>query len=176
MKALSVRQPWCWAIVHAGKRVENRDWLNAPTYRGPILIHAAKGCTRDEWADAAAAILRVPEFPFDLDVPPLVDLPRGGIVGRARLERIVRTGRAEHRWTLGSDGATVARGCELCGVSLELAHGLCPQADPWAVPGALGLILADVEPLPFVPLKGMLGLFNVDDAAFAAALAKARAA
>ena len=24
--ALSVRQPWTWGIIHAGKPVENRDW------------------------------------------------------------------------------------------------------------------------------------------------------
>ncbi len=38
MKALSVRQPWAWAIVQGLKRIENRSW---PTrYRGPLLIHA----------------------------------------------------------------------------------------------------------------------------------------
>ena len=26
MKALSIRQPWAWAILHAGKDIENRDW------------------------------------------------------------------------------------------------------------------------------------------------------
>jgi hypothetical protein len=40
MKALSIHQPWAWAILHAGKNVENRAW---PThYRGPLLIHASK--------------------------------------------------------------------------------------------------------------------------------------
>lgn len=24
--ALSVRQPWAWAIIHAGKDIENRSW------------------------------------------------------------------------------------------------------------------------------------------------------
>lgn len=37
-KALSIRQPWAWAIVNAGKDVENRDW---PTrFRGLVCIHA----------------------------------------------------------------------------------------------------------------------------------------
>lgn len=40
MKALSVRQPWAYAIAHLGKRVENRTWNTA--YRGPIAIHASK--------------------------------------------------------------------------------------------------------------------------------------
>jgi hypothetical protein len=40
MKALSIHQPWAWAILHAGKNVENRGW--ATKYRGPLLIHASK--------------------------------------------------------------------------------------------------------------------------------------
>jgi hypothetical protein len=40
MKALSVRQPWAWAIIYALKNVENRGW--PIHYRGDILIHAAK--------------------------------------------------------------------------------------------------------------------------------------
>lgn len=48
--AISIRQPWAWAIVHAGKDIENRDW---PTrFRGPVCIHAAKGMTRDEYDNA----------------------------------------------------------------------------------------------------------------------------
>lgn len=38
MKALSIRQPWAWLILHAGKTIENRS--QAWTYRGPIAIHA----------------------------------------------------------------------------------------------------------------------------------------
>ena len=47
--ALSVRQPWAWAIVYGGKDVENRSTF-AVTKAGfdprPICIHAAKGMTR----------------------------------------------------------------------------------------------------------------------------------
>lgn len=42
MKALTVCQPWAWAIVHGPKRVENRTW--GTPYRGPLLIHAGKSC------------------------------------------------------------------------------------------------------------------------------------
>lgn len=50
MKALSIRSPWWWYILHAGKDIENRDW---PTrYRGPVLIHASKWWRRmDVWDD-----------------------------------------------------------------------------------------------------------------------------
>lgn len=53
--ALSIRQPWAWAIVHAGKDIENRDW---PTrFRGPVCIHAAKTMTRNEY-DAANQVIQ----------------------------------------------------------------------------------------------------------------------
>jgi hypothetical protein len=40
MKALSIRAPWWWYILHGGKDIENRDW---PTrVRGRVLIHAGK--------------------------------------------------------------------------------------------------------------------------------------
>lgn len=38
MKALTVRQSWAWAIIHAGKDIENRT--QAWSYRGPLAIHA----------------------------------------------------------------------------------------------------------------------------------------
>jgi len=39
MKALSVRQPWAWAIIHGGKDIENRR--SRTNYRGSLLIHAS---------------------------------------------------------------------------------------------------------------------------------------
>jgi hypothetical protein len=39
MKALSVRAPWWWAILH-GKPIENRDWYT--NQRGRIYLHAGK--------------------------------------------------------------------------------------------------------------------------------------
>ena len=38
--ALSIQQPWCWAILHLGKDVENRGWWSG--FRGRILLHAGK--------------------------------------------------------------------------------------------------------------------------------------
>lgn len=40
MKAITVRQPWAWAIVSGLKIVENRTWRTP--HRGPLLIHAGK--------------------------------------------------------------------------------------------------------------------------------------
>lgn len=38
--ALSVRQPWAWAIVAGYKDIENRTW--STPYRGPLLIQATQ--------------------------------------------------------------------------------------------------------------------------------------
>ena len=40
MKALTVKQPWAWAIVMGYKDVENK--ARRTNHRGPVLIHAAK--------------------------------------------------------------------------------------------------------------------------------------
>lgn len=47
--ALTVRNPWAWAIAHAGKSVENRTW--EMTHKGPLWLHA--GC-RSRWDPAGA--------------------------------------------------------------------------------------------------------------------------
>lgn len=46
-RAISVRQPWAWLIVYAGKNIENRTWIS--NFRGPVCIHAAKGHKRSDW-------------------------------------------------------------------------------------------------------------------------------
>jgi len=38
-KTLSIRAPWWWAILYAGKDIENRDW--STNYRGRLFIHAS---------------------------------------------------------------------------------------------------------------------------------------
>jgi len=74
MKALTICQPWAWAIVHGPKRVENRRW---PTrYRGPLLIHAGKS---HDWLGT------------DLHErlhPPAYEMAYGAIVGLATLSSV----------------------------------------------------------------------------------------
>lgn len=38
MKALTIRQPYAWAVARGFKDIENRP--SAFTYRGPVMIHA----------------------------------------------------------------------------------------------------------------------------------------
>ncbi|MET4095132.1 ASCH domain-containing protein [Arthrobacter sp. UYCu712] len=46
MKALTVKNPWAWSIINAGKDVENRS--KPTSYRGQLYIHAAKTLADDE--------------------------------------------------------------------------------------------------------------------------------
>lgn len=56
--AISVRQPWAWAIVHAGKPGENRAkraiTLGGMDQHCQLAIHASTGMTRDEYDGARA--------------------------------------------------------------------------------------------------------------------------
>lgn len=79
MKALSIRQPWAWLIIHAGKDVENRTWCS--NYRGRFLVHAAKGMTQREYQDAK----QFAELNGVHNLPEFDELPRGGIVGSVEL-------------------------------------------------------------------------------------------
>jgi hypothetical protein len=49
MKAISVRAPWWWCILHAGKTHENRDW--STNFRGTVYLHASKFWRIDEISD-----------------------------------------------------------------------------------------------------------------------------
>ena len=85
LPALSVRQPWAWAIIHAGKDVENRDWRRhnpGLKFRGRVCIHASSGMTRDEY-DAVMPDGTMP-------IPPAHLLTRGGIIGHVLVMDIIR--------------------------------------------------------------------------------------
>lgn len=100
--ALSVRQPWAWAIAAGHKRVENRSTAalrHIAVQAGRldnrwICIHAAKGMTRREYEDAA-------DFMAGLGVtcPAPADLVRGAIIARAFLLGVAR--RSEDPWFFG---------------------------------------------------------------------------
>lgn len=94
--ALSIRQPWVWAIFEAGKRIENRDWLTR--FRGPVCIHAAQACTQREYASATEFMGRF----IKRDVPSLKALRRGGIVGTAVIVDCVT--QSDDPWFMGRYG------------------------------------------------------------------------
>ena len=145
MKTLSLKQPWLWAILHAGKRIENRVWNTK--YRGPILLHAAKGCSRSwyEWSRdwlESAGVLTEP-------LPPIEAMDRGGICARARLVSVIHP-----------------RSPLLPIESQYAPYGVYESgAWRWHMPEQYGFVLADVEPLPFHPCAGKRLLYDFDYAA-----------
>src|SRR5262245_59918085 len=121
MNALSIRQPWCWAILHAGKDVENRNWRTI--FRGRFAIHAAKGMTRDEYQNGVAYItqafirnairhpvtrirehdgLRVKVSAGQLVLPELEEIVRGAIIGVAEVVGCVT--KSDSEWFEGKFG------------------------------------------------------------------------
>lgn len=135
MKALSIRQPWAWLILNAGKDVENRTWYPPVSLIGRhFLIHAAKGCTEEEYEAA--------EDFAGCRIPTLRDLDRGGIVGICRLAGYLM----QH-----ADGRMSGRG-----------PGCMRGTSDWFV-GPVGFLLDGIAPLPFTPLRGERGFFDVPD-------------
>lgn len=119
--ALSVRQPWAWAIIHAGKDVENRSAMAIRHMRlgqsGGIAIHAAKGMTRDEYERARLFMLAL-----QVSCPPAADLVRGAIIGTVEIDGV--TSRSASPWFFGPRAIRI----------------LNPRAvDPIYLSGALGL-------------------------------------
>ena len=102
MTALSIRQPWAWMILHAGKDIENREW---PTrFRGRVLIHASKGMTHAEWENAWEF---AHEIGVSLSAVPLLrtffdNIERGGIVGSVEIVDCVT--RSDSPWFCGTYG------------------------------------------------------------------------
>jgi hypothetical protein len=150
MIALSLRQPWAWVVLHLGKNLENRDW-NTST-RGDFLIHASKGMSKQEYYDCIEFCTSV-LGPTVLSRFPVMDaLPRGGIVGAARLVDVIRP--CKHCVYDGDHGVIV----KSCGAN----HG-------WHMPWKYAFKLENIRPAPkFVPCRGMPGFFKVDSETSAA--------
>lgn len=98
MKALSIRQPWAWLIVHGFKDIENRTW--STRFRGRVLVHASKGMTQAEYDDAFVtahyAGMDVEKFPQP------VYLDRGGIVGAVTITDCISPEHRKSDWHMGS--------------------------------------------------------------------------
>ncbi len=88
MKVLTIRQPWAWAIIFAGKDIENRSWRTH--YRGPLAIHAGAKVEKN------AALPRRARAPED------DDLVSSAILGVVDLVDVVKSSRS--RWFEGPFG------------------------------------------------------------------------
>jgi len=148
-RALSLHQPYAYFVADRRcefpKRVENRPRLIA-TWRnwepsGEFWIHASKGGGEAYWAEAVEYARRA--FGPKLTIPRFGDVPRGGIVGRARIAGIVMP----HR------GVSIAKAAD---------EPLRPALDlRWHFLGSWGYVLVDVRPCEFVPCRGAQGFFSV---------------
>ena len=95
--AISIRQPWAWAVIYAGKDMENRT-AKAISFmvplRGRKAIHASKGMTREEYESARDFMARI-----GVTCPPPAELQRGGIIGS--VEVVDHVGESASRWFFG---------------------------------------------------------------------------
>lgn len=172
MKALSLTQPWADVILEQGKRVENRvdrgPWRGGCSYRGPILLHASLGLGTYYEIDERVRMIRAAGVPNEWIEARLRDtrshssaslrptwkarpaLRLGGVVGRAEIVDALE----DHPTTYGGFAG-----------HLDFLRRTRPnfvnQTRWWF--GGFALILDHVEPLPFVPWKGALGLFEIPD-------------
>jgi hypothetical protein len=92
LQAVSLQQPWAWAIFHAGKDVENRSW--ATDFRGQLAVHASKKYDREGHAWMEARGFKVPD-----------NLPRGCLVGVIELLDCVRE--ASSPWAIAGQNHLV---------------------------------------------------------------------
>lgn len=98
MKALSIRQPWAWLIIHGGKDVENRTWHTK--LRGRFLVHASKGMTRAEYIETLDMVESIGSHDLLRAFPKFDDLQRGGVIGSVELVDSVDT--SDSPWYMGA--------------------------------------------------------------------------
>jgi hypothetical protein len=146
--ALSLLQPWLWFVVNQShpspKRLENRtrrvmNWREWKP-RGEFWLHASKGDDSAYWTDAIERVRAI--FGPDYPVPRAMELPRVGIVARARIAGMV-TPKGEIQMEPGE----------------ELAPGSIDMR--WHFPGQHAYVLVGVRPVPFTPARGALGFWVV---------------
>lgn len=107
--ALSVRQPWAWAILFGGKVIENRSIGAIRSGRmtpGVICLHAASGMREDEYRYGHWRLMR-----HGVNCPRPDHLPRGAIIGTIEVTGIVTKSSSE--WFGGEAGLTLTHPCPI---------------------------------------------------------------
>jgi len=162
LRAITVRQPWAWAIIHGGKDVENRTRNIAGAYRGPVAIHAASADATDApdslWMKHATFYRR------SLDLgPDDIWSVRGAVIGVVDLvdvhedtkcwDRDLRRLADLYRTAPGDVRALPDNGAG--GLIGRVRH--CSE---WAMGDHHHLVFANPRPLAQpIPAKGRLGLW-----------------
>lgn len=108
--ALSVRQPWAWAIVMGFKDIENRTVFavtkGSLNRRGRFAVHAAKGMTRAEYLDGYEMMRGI-----GIACPPPGALVRGAIVGAVEITDCVK--QSDSPWFFGPRGLVLRNAMRL---------------------------------------------------------------
>ena len=156
--ALSVRQPWAWAIIYAGKDIENRSWQavnHGLRQRGRIAIHAAKGMTRDEYEDTRDFLWKL-----RAGCPEAKDLMRGGIIGSVEVVDVVSE--SSSPWFFGPRGLVLRKPepCEFIPAVGQLGYFEWKPADASIVPQPAAWMMppkekSKHEPVAEVPLPDL---------------------
>jgi len=143
-KALTVKQPWAWAIIRGLKDVENRS---RPTkHRGTLYIHAGKG-----WAEEGVKAIEALRSPMGFQEYPIRHIweeparaTAGMVIGTVD---VVDCHHADECWT----GSVDRHGND----HEEYCSG-------WGLPGQYHWVLANARPLacPF-PENGKLGIWRL---------------
>lgn len=102
---ITVRQPWAYAIMSLGKVIENRDWDTC--FRASDAIHAAKGMTRYEVAEACLFISHIIHGAQNriVEIPKYEELTRGAIIGT--IEMVDGVTESDSLWFQGANGFVV---------------------------------------------------------------------
>jgi ASCH domain len=132
MLALSVRQPWAWAIARGHKVIENRDWDTR--FRGTLAIHASLRVDLD--SSERPTIRAAGWDPGD----PVAAI--GGIVAVVRLVGVCAAARPGPAWPEARPGPGSGPGC-----AGPEPFGVC-GCGAWANPGEFHWQLGDPRPLP----------------------------
>jgi hypothetical protein len=140
-RALTVKNPWAWAIIHAGKDVENRS--RPTSHRGRLYIHAGKGYASDALKFPAFSTLDL-DFDVTGETRRGIDV-RGLVIGTVD---VIDCHSARDCWTgwEAKDGETHEERCS-----------------EWAMEDHYHWVLADPRPLatPF-PARGQLGIWRLE--------------
>jgi hypothetical protein len=140
MRAMTVRQPWAWAIIHGQKDVENRTRNIAGSYRGPVAITSSKQPLRGD--DPGRSLIADLTGRY-----PLLEMPSslGAILGLVDIVDVHTPDSCTRGWSAGK----------------WPDMGWCSG---WAIENQHHLVLANPRPLSTpIPVRGRLGLWTLPD-------------
>ena len=140
MKAITLRQPWANAIVHGGKRIENRSW-GPPRQGARLALHAGANFDADarDWI-AEMTGLNPAAAPWLYDVDR--NIPRGVIVATFEVLGVI------HPLSADEDVAT----WKAAGLDVRWYMG----------PPSIGWVIGKVRVLSkYVAVRGSQGLWEL---------------